>query len=254
MVGTVWYTLALPGVSEPGRPRSFAGRLRTGVPKGALLAGQQLAAELVAPRFAALSAGPLERGVWPLRPSRAAPDKHRRFDRGAHVLLLEWPNRTEGGRMTEITTPVMVKRSDCSDRTVVTRQRSRCLGHDGSGRPRCELGRVAGPRNAWGYFAPVIRPKHGVGRMMFLVGRSVRDSPMSAGIAPSYLAAAENAGRSLTLGCGQRRRGCCFRRRAQTSRSLGFSVRLWEASRTTLPASSLERASVALRRICLLRP
>lgn len=156
--------------------------------------------------------------------------------------------------LAEITTPVMVKRSDGSDCTAVTKQRSRCLGQDGSGRPWCELGRFAGPRNASGCFAPMIRPKHGVGRTPFLLGRSVRDLPMLAGIAPNYLSATENAGRSLTLRCGQRRRGCCFRRRAPAFHALGFSVRLREASRTTLPASSPERASVTLRRIYPLRP
>ncbi|CAL9005186.1 unnamed protein product [Prunus brigantina] len=190
----------------------------------------------------ALSAGQLEQGTRPLRPSRAALDKRCGFDRGAYVLPLEWPNRNEGESLAEITTPVMVKRSDCSDRTAVTKQRSRCLGQDGSGRPRCELGRFAGPQNAWGCFSPMIWPEHGVGRTPFLLGRSVRDLPMLAGIAPSYLSVAENAGRSLMLGCCQRRRGCCFRRRAPTSRALGFSVRLWESSRMTLPASSPERA------------
>ncbi|CAL2238309.1 unnamed protein product [Prunus armeniaca] len=170
------------------------------------------------------------------------------------VLSLEWPNRNEGGSLAKITTLVTAKRSDCSDRTAVTRQRSHCLGQDGSGRPWCELGRVAGPRNAWGCFALVIRPKHGVGRTLFLLGGSVWDLPMLARITPSYLPAAENAGRSLTLGCGQRRRGCCFRCRAQTSRVLGLSVWLWEASRTTLPASFPKRAYVAPTKVCPLRP
>ncbi|CAL9010233.1 unnamed protein product [Prunus brigantina] len=112
----------------------------------------------------------------------------------------------------------------------------------------------------------MIRPEHGVGRTPLLSGRSVRDLPMLAGIAPSYLSAVENAGCSLTLGCGQRRRGCCFRRRAPTSRALGFSVRLREASRTTLPASSPERAlelsiyrgspggTIEAEKICVVEP
>ncbi|CAL2238692.1 unnamed protein product [Prunus armeniaca] len=119
----------------------------------------------------------------------------------------------------------MVKRSDCFDRIAVTKQRSSCLGRDGSGRPQCGLGQVVGPRTVWGCFALVTRPKHGVGRTSSLPGRSVRDLPMLAGIAPSCSSAAENVGRSLTLRCGQRCRGCCFRRRAQTSRTLGLSLR-----------------------------
>ncbi|CAL2246491.1 unnamed protein product [Prunus armeniaca] len=65
----VWYTLALPGASEPGRSRSFVGRLRIGAPEGVPLAGPRLAVGLIAPRSAALPAGLLERGVRPLRPS-----------------------------------------------------------------------------------------------------------------------------------------------------------------------------------------
>ncbi|CAL9001124.1 unnamed protein product [Prunus brigantina] len=80
----------------------------------------------------------------------------------------------------------MVKRSDCSNRIAVTKQRSRCLGQDGSGRPRCELGLFAGPLNTWGCFTPMIRPKHGVDRAPFLLGRWVRVLPMLAGTAPSY--------------------------------------------------------------------
>ncbi|CAL2230100.1 unnamed protein product [Prunus armeniaca] len=96
--------------------------------------------------------------------------------------------------------------------------------------------------------------EHGVGRTSSLSGRSVRDLPMLTGTAPSCLSTAVNAGCNLALGCGQRRRGCCFRRGARTSRTLGLSARLWEASRTMSPASSPEIAFVAPRRICPLRP
>ncbi|CAL2256856.1 unnamed protein product [Prunus armeniaca] len=248
------YNLVPPAVSGLSRPWSCAGRLQSEDPEGATPAGLEVAASPVAHRLEALSTEPLEQKARPLRPNRAVLGKCRRFGRGTYVSLLEWPKRIEDGSLTAITTYVTVKRSDCSDLIAVTKQRSRCLGRDGSGRPQCELGQVAGQRNVWGCFAPVTRPKHGVGRTLFLLGRSVRDLPMLAGIAPSCLSAAENAGRSLTLGCSQRCRGCCFRRRAQTSRALGFSVCLWKALRTTLQASSLERASVALRRICPLRP
>ncbi|CAL9005289.1 unnamed protein product, partial [Prunus brigantina] len=241
-VGTAQYNLVPPAASGLSRPWSCTGYLWSEDPEGATPAGLEVAAGPVAHRSMGLSAGQLEQGSRPLRPSRAALDKRCRFDRGAYVVPSEWPNRNEGESVVEITTPVMVKWSDCSDRTVVTKQRSRCLGQDGSGRPRCELDRFAGPRNAWGCFSPMIWPEHGVGRTPFLLGRSVRDLPMLARIAPNYLSAAENAGRSLMLGCCQRYRGCCFCRRAPTSRALGFSVRLWESLRTTLPASSPERA------------
>ncbi|CAL2248427.1 unnamed protein product [Prunus armeniaca] len=81
-----------------------------------------------------------------------------------------------------MTTYVMVKRSDCSNRIAVTKQQSSCLGRDGSGRPPCGLDQVAGPWTVRGCFAPVIRPKHGVGRTSSLPGRSIRDLPMLAGI------------------------------------------------------------------------
>ncbi|CAL2257615.1 unnamed protein product [Prunus armeniaca] len=148
----------------------------------------------------------------------------------------------------------MVKRSDCSDHIAVTKQLSSCLGWDGSGRQQCGLGRVVGLRTVRGCFAPVTRPKHGVGRTSSMPGRSVRDLPMLTGTAPSCLPAAVNACRNLALGCGQRRRGCCFRHRARTSRTLGLSARLWEASQTMSPASSPEKAFVAPRIICPSRP
>ncbi|CAL2230068.1 unnamed protein product [Prunus armeniaca] len=120
--------LVPPAASGLSCPWSCAGHLRSEDPEGATPAGLEVAAGPIAHRSATLSAGPLELGALPLRPSQAALDKHRRFDRGAYVLLLEWPNRTEGGNLTEITTPVMMKRSNCSDCIAVTKQRSYCLG------------------------------------------------------------------------------------------------------------------------------
>ncbi|CAL8113191.1 unnamed protein product [Prunus armeniaca] len=111
------YNLVPPAASGLSRPWSCAGHLRSEDPEGATPAGLEVAAGPVAHRSATLSTGPLEQGARPLRPSWAALDKSRRFDQGAYVLLLEWPDHTEGGSLTEITTLVMVKRSDCSDWT-----------------------------------------------------------------------------------------------------------------------------------------
>ncbi|CAL2257616.1 unnamed protein product [Prunus armeniaca] len=80
----VWYTWALLGASKPGRPRSFAGRLRIGAPEGVPLAGPRVVVGPVAPRSAALPAGPLERGVRSFRPSWVVPDMLCRFDRGSY--------------------------------------------------------------------------------------------------------------------------------------------------------------------------
>ncbi|CAL2239604.1 unnamed protein product [Prunus armeniaca] len=95
LAGMVWYTLALPGASEPGC-------LQIGAPEGVPLAGPRLAVGLVAPRSATSPAGPrlavglvaprsatspagpLEWGVRPLRPSWVVPNMRRRFDRGSY--------------------------------------------------------------------------------------------------------------------------------------------------------------------------
>ncbi|CAL9020657.1 unnamed protein product [Prunus brigantina] len=81
-VGTAQYNLVPPAASGLSRPRSCAGHLRSEDPEGATPAGLEVAAGPVAHRSVALSAGPFEQGAQPLRPSRAALDKRRTFDRG----------------------------------------------------------------------------------------------------------------------------------------------------------------------------
>ncbi|CAL2259933.1 unnamed protein product [Prunus armeniaca] len=183
---TAWYNLVLPAVSGLSRPWSHAGFLWSNDPEGAALAGLEVATGPAACRSVALSVGPSEQGVQPLRPSRAALGKRRRFGRDAYVSLLERPNCTEGGILMETTTLLMVKWSDRSDRVVVTKFRSRRLGQDGRGRLRRVLGRISGPWDTWGCSAPMIRPKHGVGRASFFLGRWVQDLPASVGIAPAF--------------------------------------------------------------------
>ncbi|CAL8089050.1 unnamed protein product [Prunus armeniaca] len=197
--GTARYSLASSTTSRLSRPRSCAGSLWSESPEGVTPTGLEVAAGPTVHYSVAQSAGSFEQGVQPLRPSRAALGKHRRFGRDAYVSL-ERPNRTEGGILTETTTLVMVKQSDRSDRVVVTKLRSRRLGKDERGRLRRVRGRISGPRDTWGCSAPMIRPKHGVGRASFFLGRWVQDLPASAGIAPSFLV--ESADRSLTPGCG----------------------------------------------------
>ncbi|CAL2271443.1 unnamed protein product [Prunus armeniaca] len=145
--GTAWYNLVLPAVSGLSRPWSHTGSLWSDDPEGAAPAGLEVTVGPAVYRFVALSVGPSERMARSLRPSRAALDKHRRFGRDAYVSLLERPNRTEGGILMETTTLVMVKRSDRSDRVVVTKLRMPRLGQDGRGRLRRVLGRISGPRD-----------------------------------------------------------------------------------------------------------
>ncbi|CAL2255294.1 unnamed protein product [Prunus armeniaca] len=198
--GTARYSLASSTISGLSRPRSCAGSLWSEGPDGVTPTGLEVAAGPVVHYSVAQSTGSFEQGVQSLRPSRAALGKRRRFGRDAYVSLLEWPNCTEGGILMETTTLVMVKRSDRSDRVVVTKLRSRRLGQDGRGRLRRVLGQISRPRDTWGCSAPMIRPKHGVGNASFFLGRWVQDLPSSAWIAPSFLA--ESADRGLTSGCG----------------------------------------------------
>ncbi|CAL9018316.1 unnamed protein product [Prunus brigantina] len=179
-VGTAKYNLASSATSGLSRPRSCAGSLWSEGPEGVTPTGLEVAAGPVAYRTVALSAGLL-------RLSQAALDKRRGFGRDAYVSLSGWPNRTEGEILTE-TMPVMVKRSDCSDRVVVMRRWSRCLSQDGRGRLWSVLGRFAGPWDIWGCSAPMIRPNRGVGCAPVLLGRWEQDLATLVGIAPSFLA------------------------------------------------------------------
>ncbi|CAL9021350.1 unnamed protein product, partial [Prunus brigantina] len=142
-------------------------------PEGLVLAELETAAGLVVPYSAARLVGFFHQGVQPLRPSWITLDNRRRFGRDVGVLLLDRPSYA--GDEPALLMVVTNNRLGCLDRVVVMEAWPCRLSLDGFGWPWCALGRFTEPRGILGGLAPILRPRHGVGRASFSWGSLIEN-------------------------------------------------------------------------------